>query len=80
MPTLLDIFGLKFFFFSEEHPPIHIHIRNADGEAKFEIETKIKLVYNKGLKPKDIKKAKGVITLYQKEFISKWKEYFEKKK
>lgn len=25
MPTILDIFGLRFFFYANEHLPIHIH-------------------------------------------------------
>jgi len=25
MPTLLNIFGLRFYFYSDEHLPIHIH-------------------------------------------------------
>lgn len=80
MPTILDIFGLKFFFYSEEHLPIHVHIRNSDGTAKFNIEGAIELVYNKGIKPKDIKKATQIIEIYQEEFKIKWNEYFEKNK
>jgi len=26
MPTLLTIFGLRFFFFLDEHEPIHVHM------------------------------------------------------
>lgn len=51
MPTLFIIFVLRFFFYSNEHLPIHIHVRNADGEEKFEVE-EVKLVSNKGLKTK----------------------------
>ena len=38
MPTLFRAFGLRFFFYSNEHEPIHLHVRNADGEAKFDVE------------------------------------------
>ena len=38
MPTVFSVFGLRFFFYSNEHRPIHIHVRNADGEAKFDVE------------------------------------------
>jgi len=37
MPELFRLFGIRFFFFSNEHLPIHVHIENADGDAKFEI-------------------------------------------
>jgi len=26
MPTLLTIFGFRFFFYLDEHEPIHVHI------------------------------------------------------
>jgi hypothetical protein len=51
MPTLFIIFGLRFYFYSNEHLPIHVHFRNADGEAKFGVEM-VRLVSNKGLKIK----------------------------
>lgn len=38
MQTLFRAFGLRFFFYSNEHEPIHLHVRNADGEAKFDVE------------------------------------------
>ena len=34
MPEILRIFGLRFFFFSREHEPIHVHVESADGKAK----------------------------------------------
>ncbi len=53
MPTLFVVFGLRFYFYSNEHLPIHVHVRNSDGEAKFKVET-VRLVSNKGLKMKDV--------------------------
>ena len=37
MPEILRIFGLRFFIFSREHEPIHVHVESADGKAKFNI-------------------------------------------
>jgi len=45
---------MKFFFFSLEHTPIHIHVRNADGKAKFNLIPNIQLIEAKGIKPKDL--------------------------
>ena len=50
MPTLFILFALQFYFYSEEHLPIHIHVQKEDGKAKFNVEPEITLVYNKGLK------------------------------
>lgn len=76
MPTLLILFGLRFYFFTRDHEPIHIHIESSDGEAKFEIETEVKLVYNRGLKPKDIKLAESILEENKENFINEWKKIF----
>ena len=74
MPTLFIIFGLRFHFYSNEHLPIHVHVRNSDGEPKFEVET-VRLVSNKGLKNKDINLAIAIIEENKEIIIGKWKEY-----
>lgn len=76
MPTLFTIFGLRFYFYSEEHLPIHVHIRNSDGRAKVLVEPEIRLIENKGIKPNDIKKALSLVRLYRKQIIDAWYEYF----
>lgn len=77
MPEILRIFGLRFFFYSREQEPIHVHVRNSDGNAKFEILPEgIRLVFNQGMKPKDIKCAEMVLEENKELAISKWIEYF----
>lgn len=70
-------FRTSIFFYSNEHLPIHIHVRNADGEAKFEVE-EVKLVSNKGLKNKDINLAQSLIEENKEIIIAKWHEYHGK--
>lgn len=44
------MFGMRFFFYSREHEPIHVHVKNADGMAKFDILPEgIVLVENMGI-------------------------------
>jgi hypothetical protein len=74
MPELFRFYGLIFFFHSREHLPIHIHVKNADGTAKFEVET-ITLIENNGLKSKDLRKAEEIIKENRDNIISRWKEY-----
>ena len=70
-------FGLRFYFYSREHEPMHVHVKSADGKAKFDIlPDGIVLVYNKGLKPKDIKCAEMVLEENKDLAIAKWNEYF----
>lgn len=75
MPELFRMFGIRFFFFSNEHLPIHVHVRNADGTARFEIKP-LKLIENKGLKQKDIYLAESIIEENADLIEQKWNEYF----
>ncbi len=74
MPTLFELFGMRFYFYSLEHLPIHVHIENGDGRAKINVET-LEVVENQGVKPKDIKKALQLAKIYQEEIITKWNQY-----
>lgn len=76
MPTILNLFGLRFFFYSREHEPIHIHVQSQDGIAKFVIEDNVVLVENKGLKPKDLKLAESVLEENKENFKLEWKRVF----
>jgi len=77
MPTLLILFGLRFYFYLNDHEPIHVHVENGDGEAKFEIENEIILVYNHGLKAKDIRLAQSILEENKDNFVREWKNRFE---
>lgn len=73
------MFGMRFFFYSSEHEPIHVHVKNADGKAKFDILPEgIVLVENKGIKIKDIKAAEMVLEENKELAIEKRNEYFGK--
>lgn len=76
MPTILFLFGLRFFFYSEEHLPVHVHVENGDGRAKIDVET-AEVTENKGLKPKDLKRAVEAVRLYKDDIIKSWNEYFD---
>ena len=75
MPTLLNVFGLRFYFYSDEHEPIHVHVENADGRAKIDMLPTIRVVENRNIKPQDLKKAVATVELYLDEFITALKEY-----
>ena len=76
MPTILFLFGLRFYFYSEEHLPIHVHLESGDGKAKIDVGT-AEVIENKGLKPKDLKRAVEAVRLYKEDIINSWNEYFD---
>ena len=77
MPELFRMFGMRFFFFSNEHAPIHVHVKNADGTSKFVINP-VHLVENNGMKSKDLRLAESIIIENEELIEQKWKEYFSK--
>ena len=77
MPTLFYAFGMRFFFYSNEHNPIHVHVRNADGEAKFNVEA-LSCIDNKGLKNKDLRLAKTLIEENKELILKAWHAHFSK--
>ena len=77
MPELFRIFGIRFFFFSNEYLPVHIHIRNGDGDAKFAIKP-VRLLENNGMKSKDIHLAESIIEENEELIEQKWTAYFKK--
>ena len=74
MPEIFRMFGMKFFFYSLEHLPIHIHVRSADGTAKFEVNP-VRLVESHGIKPKDLVLAEALVEQHSELIINKWHEF-----
>ncbi len=74
MPTLLTEAGFRFFFYSNEHEPKHIHVIKGDDFAKIEIKT-LAVVTN-CMKSRDLKKAVSIVEANQAEFERWWDEYF----
>ena len=76
MPTLLTIFGIRFYFYLDEHQPIHVHVACGGKKAKIALEPEIAIVYNHGLKEQEMKKALETCRIYRKNFISEWHKRF----
>lgn len=76
MPTVLILFGIRFFFYSREHLPIHVHIETGDGTAKFEVETEVRLIENKGVKTKDIRLSESILEENRENFVNEWNNFF----
>ncbi len=75
-PTVLRVGGFRFYFFSREERRAHVHLQNADGEAKFWIDPTVELHANYGLKPKQIVEAERLVKEYVHEIRSAWAKHF----
>jgi len=74
LPTLLNKNGFKFFFYANEHTPMHIHVMKGEDFAKVELKN-LKVVQNY-LKSKDLKMALEIIKENQENFTRIWNEWF----
>lgn len=76
MPTLLIIFGIRFYFYLDEHLPIHVHVACGGKKAKIALEPTIEIVYNHGLKEQEMRKALETCEIYRDDFIKEWHKRF----
>ncbi|WP_291970150.1 DUF4160 domain-containing protein [Candidatus Symbiopectobacterium sp.] len=79
MPVILRLNGFKFFFYSNEGNPLepaHIHVRNAEGEAKFWLEPDVKLGRNDGFDARTLRDLTKIIAENQTLFVEAWHDYF----
>lgn len=76
MPTVLLIYGIRFFFYPNDHQPVHIHVEYQGNFAKIRLLPSIELVENNGLKAQIIKKAMLTVEAYRDEIIAEWIEVF----
>jgi hypothetical protein len=75
-PTVFRWKGYRFYFFSREEPRIHVHVRDANGQAKFWIEPEIVLEKNYGLKEDELFEILDVIRKRKQEIVDAWHEHF----
>ena len=75
MPTIFIIFGYRFYFWSNEHNPIHVHVEKGDCEAKYHINP-LELVENYGFKCNELKMIESIIEENTEVIINHWNTYF----
>jgi hypothetical protein len=78
MPKVFEKDGYKFFFYSNEHLPIHIHVRRGGGEAVFDIEPAVELRESHGLKVHELAKAESLAIEHRELIIERWHEHLNR--
>ncbi len=76
MLTVLLIRGYRFFFYLNEHEPIHIHVAKADHEARFVLVPEIDMTYCRGFKKNELRDIVNLITEHYDSFINAWRTTF----
>ncbi len=75
MPKVFEKNGYKFFFYSNEHPPIHVHVRHGDGEAVFNVEDSVELRESQNMKLGELAKAQELAEENRDLILEKWHEH-----
>lgn len=75
MPTILRNKGFRFFFYTNDHSPPHIHIEKDKNTAKFSLEP-VELLKSKGFNAHEINSIRKLVIEYKELFKSKWNEHF----
>ena len=76
MPTVLRVEDFRFFFFSDEHNPSHIHIEKGDAYARIELQT-IKITDSYNLNSKELKKLRTLVEKNSNQLTEAWNEHFK---
>lgn len=72
MPKIYEYLGYVFLIYTDDHPPIHVHVQHADYQSKVE------LIYDDGVLVVRFKKIRGVklLTMKQRKEVERFvKQY-----
>ena len=76
MPTIFTEDGFRFFFYSNDHRPIHVHVSYGGGEAVFEIDKSVTLKESQGMSIKNLTKAQRFAKQNLRLIKEKWDVFF----
>ena len=68
---------LQVLFYSNEHLPIHVHVRRGGGEAVFDIEDVIELRESQNMKMSELRKAQRLAHENRDLILEKWHEHID---
>ncbi|OOG77854.1 DUF4160 domain-containing protein [Algoriphagus sp. A40] len=75
MPTIFNQNGFRFFFYSNDHLPRHVHVEKSGKTAKF-ILNPIELVVSKKFSAAELRDIRILIQEHLKLIEQRWDEYF----
>ena len=79
MPTVLEINGYKFKFYSNENDePAHVHVIKGNGNAKFWLRPSIKEEYSYNFTVRERRDIRNLVKGNYETLTEAWDEYFKK--
>ena len=76
MPTVLQVDGLRFFFYSlENSEPPHIHVEINENTAKFWLNP-VQLARSDGFRPQELTRLRALVIEHRLKLLEAWNAYF----
>lgn len=79
MPVVFRHKGLRFHFYSFEglpREPVHIHVAKPGADAKLWLYPEVRVAYNHGLSPRELRVALDFAASHVAEIEGAWNAYF----
>jgi hypothetical protein len=79
MPVVFRYGRFRFFFYSNEgnpREPAHIHVEEADSEAKFWLRPEVAVAYSNGFNARTLRELIGLIEANRERIEKTWAEFF----
>jgi hypothetical protein len=78
MPTILRESGFRVVIYTrDEHPPAHVHVWRAGGEAVIRLGAEGELPFLhevNGMPKRDVRRALDLVTAHQDILLTRWEE------
>ena len=79
MPTVLLVEGWRFFFYSDErNEPMHVHVRKAEKECKYWIDSEgfdIREQYAYNMNQRDKRQVRRIIFEHFDSLVTAWNDF-----
>ena len=79
MPIVFRYKAYRFFFYSNEgdpREPMHIHVRSANGDAKFWMQPEVRLADSNGYDARELRDLAKVVASHADLIERNWNEHF----
>ena len=82
MPKIFEYFGFIFYFYSNEHEPIHVHVIHGGRESIFDLIMmdgdliEVRVREKRGFEPLAEKDKRTAEEFIHKNIIDKWVKFF----
>ena len=78
MPKIFERDGFRFFFYSNEHEPIPVHVRYGGGEAVFTVEESVELRESHRMRVSELSRAQEIAYEHRDLIVEKWHEHLRR--